>query len=200
MKGTFIIISGLSGAGKTATVARIIEQRVFGARIITCTTRTPRIGEVDGRDYYFLSHAAFAEELAQGNFAEYAKVYGNYYGTLKADIETARGRSVFSFLITDVQGVKTLKCVYPDARSVWIDMAREEFVARLEKRGESPESIAIRMTKIDRELAEKVHFDKVIANKMGRLRDTARSLLRYATRCRRDDVLKKHLQNLGAES
>lgn len=199
MKGTFIIISGLSGAGKTVTVARSIEQNIFATRIMTCTTRTPRTGEVDGKDYRFFSHAAFARKLAQGEFAEHAEVYGNYYGTLKDDIDAARGHYTLAFLVTDVQGVKTLMGAYPDAHNVWIDMDREEFVTRLEKRGEGPESIAVRMAKIDQELAEKVHFDKVIANKIGRLRDTVRSLLRYAARCRRIDTRAQHLRPTRVE-
>lgn len=200
MKGTLIIISGLSGAGKTVTVARSMERCSGSTRVITCTTRTPREGEVDGTDYRFFSHTTFACKRVQGAFAEHAEVYGNYYGTLKADIDAARLNHTFAFLVTDVQGAKTLKGVYPDAHSVWIDMAREEFVARLEKRGESPESIAVRMTKIDLELAEKVYFDKVVANKMGRLRDTVRSLLRFAAYCRRHDALAEHLRSIGVAS
>jgi guanylate kinase len=68
-------------------------------------------------------------------------------------------------------------------------MDREEFVARLEKRGESPENITVRMAKIDKELAERTLFDKIIVNKMGRLENTVRSMLRYAARCHHNDAL-----------
>ena len=197
MLGTFIIISGLSGAGKTVAVARSIKRCANSARVITCTTRTPRAGEVDGTDYRFFTHTVFARKLAQGEFAEHAEVYGNYYGTLREDIDAAREHHTIAFLVTDVQGVKTLRVAYPDARSVWIDMDREEFVARLEKRGESPENITVRMAKIDKELAERTLFDKIIANKMGRLDNTVRSLLRYVARCHRDDTLAQHLRSLS---
>jgi guanylate kinase len=104
-----ILISAPSGGGKTTLCQQLLAACPGMTRAITCTTRPPRPGEQDGRDYYFLDATAFLKRLHAGNFLEHATVYGNSYGTLKAEVlgKLREGRDVL--LNVDVQGAATIR-------------------------------------------------------------------------------------------
>src|SRR3989344_67499 len=172
--GTLIVVSGPSGAGKTTIVEKSIAQNGCGARVITCTTRRPRQEETDGKDYRFFSRKDFRKKVSAGAFIEHAKVYGHYYGTLHADIEAARKNFSIAFLVTDVQGAATIMYTYPEAHSFFITVARKELIRRISTRGDSPLTLAKRITEIDAELAQAACFDKVIRNRTGRLSASVR--------------------------
>lgn len=189
-KGALIIVSGLSGVGKTSIVERSIaalsqkSRKERGVRIITCTTRKPRPAEVDGKDYRFLSRETFERKLRKNEFAEHAEVYGNLYGTLAADIEAAREKHPVSFLILDIQGKETLARTYPEARTVLITIPSRELLDRLKKRGESRATIARRTAGIDDGDPDVTsQFNEIIENRREKLDEAVRSFLRYVGRC-----------------
>ena len=164
MNSSLFIISGQSAVGKTNIVERLIAQGI-GTRVITCTTRTKRPSEEDGRDYHFLSREKFEEKLKKGEFAEYAKVYGNFYGTLTSDIERTRAHGGVVLIIMDVQGARSLIARYGDARSIFITLHSKEILAeRFRKRGDSEETIMLRMRQFDKERSEQEVLDKVVFN------------------------------------
>ena len=82
-KPVLLVLSGPSGVGKTTVAHRLLEANRNLIRIVTCTTRAPRDGEIEGVDYLFLDYQEFLRKVESGQFLEYAEVYGNYYGTLK---------------------------------------------------------------------------------------------------------------------
>jgi guanylate kinase len=104
-----VIISAPSGGGKTTLCNQLLAARPAMTRAITCTTRPPRKGEQDGVDYYFLDAASFLKRVQAGHFLEHATVYGNSYGTLKAEVlgKLRQGKDVL--LNVDVQGAATIR-------------------------------------------------------------------------------------------
>lgn len=185
VQGILVVVSGPSGAGKTSIVEGVIAQSGIGVRVITCTTRRPRGSEVDGKDYRFLSREEFIERLCKGEFIEHAEVYGNFYGTLAADITAAREKFSVAYLITDVQGAETMMRAYPEARNVFISISCNELRERLEKRGDAFAVIAERVNKAAAELAKSGRFAKVIQNREGCLQSAIQSFRRYVNRCHR---------------
>jgi guanylate kinase len=103
-KNLLIVISAPSGAGKTTLCDNLLERNPSMTRAITCTTRSPREGEVDGRDYYFLSAEAFLKRVQAGHFLEHATVHGNSYGTLKSEVLGKLRGGADVLLNVDVQG------------------------------------------------------------------------------------------------
>jgi guanylate kinase len=104
-----VLISAPSGGGKTTLCQQLLAARPQMTRAVTCTTRPPREGERDGADYYFLDAASFLKRVQAGNFLEHATVYGNSYGTLKAEVlgKLRQGKDVL--LNVDVQGAATIR-------------------------------------------------------------------------------------------
>jgi guanylate kinase len=193
-EGSLVIVSGPSGAGKTSIVEKAIAESKIGRRIVTCTTRRPRQREVDGEDYYFLSREDFVQKLGNGEFAEHAEVYGNFYGTLASDIAAVRKDHPVAYLITDVQGAATVMKKYPDAWSVFITTSMEDLVERLVGRGEHYHTVTARVAQFDEEVGEARHFEYVLQNKNAQLEDSVREFLRHVERCYREDEL-THLHN-----
>src|SRR5207253_2134875 len=125
----FVVLSGPSGSGKTTIVERLLERSpVKLVKSISATTRAPRKNEVDGANYYFLSAADFAERRARGAFLECAEVHGtgNWYGTLKTEIERARRTGGWALLEIDVQGALQIKDKYPRALTIFLKTSSEE--------------------------------------------------------------------------
>ena len=169
------IITGTSGSGKTSLVSALI-QAGLGERVITCTTRLPRINngiqEIDGKDYFFLSMDEFERARLGNEFAEYASVYGKYYGTRKRDIEKTDGNVYARFATVDVQGAETLMNIYPRAISVFIDVPKSDMLNRLKARGDSEESIVRRLAECEIECEKTKLFHHVITNRNGALEDS----------------------------
>lgn len=171
MVSSLIIVSGQSGAGKTSIVKEAIALR-GGKRVITCTSRDPRPDEQDGVDYHFLPRNLFEHLLKGDAFVEYAEVYGNLYGTLKTEIDEALENFPITYVITDVQGAKTLMRKYQDAHSIFITYPAQELKERLEKRGEDVIAIAKRLDAFRDEQDKGQYFDVNIVNKNGELRNS----------------------------
>ena len=141
----FVVLSGPSGSGKTTIVDRLLERSpVKLVKSISATTRKPRKNEVDGENYYFLTPQEFAERKANGEFLECAEVHGtgNWYGTLKSEVERARRMGGWTLLEIDVQGALQIMRQYPGALSIFLRTSSEaEYERRLRGRGTDAEDV-----------------------------------------------------------
>lgn len=160
-----LLISGPSGCGKSTLCRRLVEDpRVVFS--ISATTRTKREGEVDGRDYHFLSKEEFAARIERGEFVEHAEVYGNMYGTLRADMNAALEAGQVFLVEIDVQGALQLMAL--DVPGIYVFVAPPSFEVlrqRLEGRGsETPESLERRLKKAEDEYRERLRYDHIVVN------------------------------------
>ncbi|HRI89901.1 MAG TPA: guanylate kinase, partial [Candidatus Hydrogenedentes bacterium] len=165
-RGRVFVVSAPSGAGKHTVLKRVLARDEKLAYSISATTRPPRAGEQDGREYYFLDRDTFEERIAAGEFAEWAEVHGNLYGTPRSELNRiiATGNDVL--LELDVQGMRNVKRLGLDMVSVFIMApSAEELEQRLRSRGtDSPEVIALRLKNAREEMAAKDEYDHVIVN------------------------------------
>lgn len=164
--GCLFIVSGPSGAGKTSICTPALEELEDIHPSVSITTRTPRKGEVDGEDYRFVDDAAFDRMLADDEFAEWAEVHGNRYGTSRRAITEALEAGEDLLLDIDVQGARQVKAKYPDAVSVFLlPPSRDRLRERLAGRGtESADALAKRLENACAEIAAFGEYDYVIVN------------------------------------
>jgi len=135
-----IVITGPSGVGKT-TLAHYLLQELCLKRVITCTTREIRDGEVDGVDYNFFSRDFFKNLILKERFAEYANVYGNYYGVLKKDISNSL-KSCNSLIILDVQGSKSIKKLFKNSIVIFLlPHLKNQYLKELKKETRIPKKV-----------------------------------------------------------
>src|SRR5438045_3901333 len=157
-RGILFVVSAPSGAGKTTLVERIRRTpNLFYS--VSCTTRAPRTGEIEGQDYQFLSDADFRERIEKGDFLEDAHVHGDYYGTLRGPIVTNLKSGNDVLIDIDTQGAAVIRnCADPLIRDALADVFimppdLEELRMRLTKRGtETPEQIELRLVTARREM------------------------------------------------
>jgi guanylate kinase len=166
-KGPLVILSGPSGSGKSTVVRRLLDDPPGPLRLsVSATTRRPRPGEVDGRDYHFWTRERFERELAAGAFLEHAVVHGtDYYGTLRSEVEAEReaGRGVI--LVIDVQGAEQVRRLCPDHVSVFLYTPPEELERRLLLRGTEDKAVIRRRLETARaELAQRDKYQYQILN------------------------------------
>ena len=163
--GRMLVISGPSGAGKSTICRKLLEDpRVQFS--VSATTRKPRPGEVDGRDYRFLSREDFRRMISEGAFLEHAEVYGNLYGTLRAPVRDALAKGQVYLLEIDVQGANQLRALGEPGLYVFIAPPDfEELRKRLVARGtEAPEVLERRLHKAEDEWRERVNYDHIVVN------------------------------------
>jgi len=160
-----LLISGPSGSGKSTICKRLLEDpRVVFS--VSATTRPKRAGEVDGRDYYFLSREDFRAKAEAGEFIEFAEVYGNLYGTLRQPMNEALAAGKTYLVEIDVQGALQIKALGMEGIYVFIAPPSMEVLReRLAKRGtESPEVLERRLGKAEDEYRERGKYDHVVVN------------------------------------
>jgi guanylate kinase len=165
MKHVLMAVSGPSGAGKGTIVKTIIAKREDVVESVSCTTRPPREGEVDGKAYFFLSHEEFARRIQEDDFLEYDEHFGNFYGTPKSFVaETLKSKSVIMEI--DVVGALNAKKAFPETVLVMIvPPSVEELKRRLKGRNsETDEEIENRLARMEYELSHKDEYDYVIVN------------------------------------
>ena len=163
--GKLIVISGASGVGKGTVVKAMMAQREDLYFSVSATTRPPRPGEVDGKDYYFVTREEFEKMIARGEMLEYDEHARNYYGTPKAQIEEKRSRG---HVLLDIEpnGAKNVKKNYPEAVLIFVmPPSVEELERRLRGRNDTPEDqIQIRMERAVWEMEQRVWYDYVVVN------------------------------------
>jgi len=152
------VVSAPSGAGKT-TLCDALRQTPDFVYSVSCTTRAPRAGEIEGEDYHFLAEPDFLRRLAAGEFLEHAKVHEHYYGTLRAPIRANLDEGIDVLIDVDTQGAASIRCYDdPFIRQALCDVFimppdLEELRRRLTKRGtETPQQIDLRLTNAAREM------------------------------------------------
>ena len=146
-KGLLIVISGASGTGKGTVCKELLARETGIAYSVSATSRAPREGEEDGREYYFRTREEFEQMIADGAFLEYADVYGNYYGTPLAPIEKRRAAGEDILLEIDTQGALDVMDQCPDGTFIFLlPPSLEELRRRITARGtESEESLVRRL-------------------------------------------------------
>lgn len=183
-----IVLSAPSGGGKTTIARRILDQRGDVGYSVSCTTRAPRPGETDGVDYHFLSRAEFDARVAAGEFAEWAEVHGNRYGTLKAAIEsvTSGGRHVMMDI--DVQGARQVTRAFPDALTIFVVPPSIEILVErlLARRSEKPETLDLRLRNARSELRDAERYQHIVVN------DDLDGAVRQVDRIITDEVGRPH--------
>lgn len=165
MKNILMAISGPSGVGKGTLVKELLSRREDLAESISCTTRPPREGEKNGREYFFLSREEFLRRIAEGDFLEYDEHFGNFYGTPKSFVrETLKEKSVI--LEIDVVGALNAKKVFPECILIMIvPPSEEELKRRLEgRRSETEEEIRGRLARMEYEFSKKELYDYIVVN------------------------------------
>jgi len=174
-----IVISGPSGAGKDATVRRMMEMGFPCYFVVTATTRPRRPGEVHGVDYYFVSRDEFERMIREGELIEHAVVYGEYKGIPKRQIREALASGRDVVMRVDVQGAARMRQLMPNAVFIFLTApSEEELMRRLRARHtESPEALERRLATARLEMQEIHKFDYVVINREGQLDRTVHRIL-----------------------
>lgn len=167
-RGLLLILSSPSGAGKSTLARRLMDWDKSLRFSVSATTRAPRIGEEDGRDYYFRSHAEFAEMVAAGEMLEHAEVFGNFYGSPKAPVEEAMREGRDTLFDIDWQGGQQIRnsALGRDVVSVFV-LPPSIATLELRLRGraqDSDEVITARMQKSQSEISHWAEYDYVLIN------------------------------------
>ena len=166
VKGTLLIVSAPSGTGKTSLV-KALRAHIDGIVVsISHTTRGRRTGEIDGRDYFFVTKGAFDDMLERDAFLEWARVFGHSYGTARATVNEALNAGQDVLLEIDWQGAQQVRTLMPDCVSIFIlPPSCQALEARLRERGrDSPEIIAGRMRAAKAEMSHYAEYDYIIVN------------------------------------
>lgn len=165
-EASLYVVSGPSGVGKGTVCKALLSGADDLAVSVSATTRAPRAGEVDGVHYHFLTVDDFRARIERGEFLEWAKVYENYYGTLKSVVKDilAAGKNVI--LEIDTNGALQVKKLMPEAVLVFLaPPSEEELLRRLENRQtDSAEEIAKRQKCLEFELAQRQYYDYTVVN------------------------------------
>jgi len=196
MSGNLFIVSAPSGAGKSSLVKAALADDERLSLSISYTTRAPRAGEANGREYHFVDRKTFDAMLARGEFLESAEVHGNRYGTSRKWIADARARGQDIMLEIDWQGARQVRKAFSDAVSIFIlppPPVLPELERRLRGRGQdAEEAIQRRLQGARDEMAHVKEFDYVIINK--EFEDARRELAAVvcAARLRLSDQIARH--------
>lgn len=163
--GKLFVISGASGVGKSTVLAKVMANREDLRFSVSATTRAPRPGEVDGREYYFVSHDTFRDMIEKNAFVEYDAHMGNYYGTPKAQLEE---KLLSGSVILDIEpnGAFNVRKQRPDAVLIFIaPPSLEELTNRLRGRGDTDEEqIRVRQARVAWEMEQSKAYDYVVIN------------------------------------
>jgi len=183
--GKLIVLSAPSGAGKTTIAHEIMRLNPALVFSVSATTRPRREAEEEGRDYYFLSREEFRARVAAGAFVEWEEVYGDDYGTLKAEIDGVLRRGDSVLFDVDVKGGLSIKKHYPAALLVFIRPPSVEILLeRLRNRHtENEQTIGLRMERVPMEMEHGKAFDHEVVND-----NLSETVLRV------DQLVKRHLQ------
>ncbi len=164
--GQLFVISAPSGAGKTSLVAAAMARIDRLTVSVSHTTRAPRPGEQDGRDYHFVDIPTFQTMISEGALFEYAEVFGNFYGTAKASVMDTLNQGLDVILEIDWQGAAQVRALWPEAISIFIlpptrDALKDRLIGRKQ---DNDTVIARRMEEADETMEQAPHFDHWVIN------------------------------------
>lgn len=191
-RGTLVVMSGFSGVGKGTVTRTLVHQ--YGYKLsISATTREPRVGEVDGKDYFFKTDEEFVKMIEENGFIEYAGYVGHRYGTPRAYVESELAKGNTVILEIEVQGAMSIKAQYPDAVLIFITAPTPNALReRLEGRGTEAESvIEERLRKASEEARSIPCYDYLVCNETGKLEEcvaTVHSIIDSAA-CKKENNL-----------
>ena len=165
-RGKLIVVSGPSGAGKSTLIRQALDVVPGLTYSVSATTRAPREGEVDGRDYLFLTREEFEERIREGWFLEWAEYSGNLYGTPEHRVEELLGKGLSVILEIELQGARKVREKRPEAVMIFVQApSLEETRKRLEGRAtEDEKALEARMTTALTEVSAKDEFDYEVLN------------------------------------
>jgi len=166
MPGNLFVIVAPSGAGKTSLVNELLQREPNIRLSISFTTRQPREGELQGREYHFVTRAAFEKMIASGDFLEHANVFGNYYGTSRRWIEEQLAGEHDVLLEIDWQGAQQVRKLFAHMVGIFImPPSLAELRRRLERRGkDAPETIERRLSGAREDISHVLEFEYIIVN------------------------------------
>ncbi len=191
MSKRLIVLSAPSGAGKTTVARHLLKTFPMLRFSVSATTRPKRPGEEHGRDYYFLTHEEFRARIAENDLIEYEQIFGNYYGTLKSQVQESITRGEFLLFDVDVKGAVSLRRAFPnDTLLLFVAPPDLETLGeRLRNRHtETDEQVALRLARAEMELAHQGEFDFVLVNN-----DLAETL-RQA-----EDIVRRNIAGAGEQ-
>ena len=174
-----VVISGPSGVGKDTVARLLLEAPDTFYFVVTATTRPPRPGEVDGYDYFFVSHDDFARMIEEDELLEYAVVYNDYKGVPKQQIRDAMASDRDVIMRVDVQGAATIRKIVPNAIFIFLSAeSEEELIKRLrERKSETAEGLNLRIATARQEMKRVTEFDYCVVNAEGELQRTVQLIL-----------------------
>jgi guanylate kinase len=174
-----MVLSAPSGGGKTVVRSGLLKLNRKFAFSVTCTTRSRRPGEVEGKDYFFVTIPQFLKLREEGKLLEWAKVHGNYYGTPVKSVMAVLEKGRIPVMTIDVKGARSVKKLFPEAVTVFLlppDL--KTLVQRLRGRGEAPENVEVRLETARSEIKVASGFDYLVIN--DRLPETIREVAAIA--------------------
>jgi guanylate kinase len=204
-RGLLIILSSPSGAGKSTLARRLMDWDPTIRFSVSATTRPPRPGEVDGREYHFCGRPEFEAQIARGEMLEHAEVFGNFYGSPKAPVEAAMAQGRDTLFDIDWQGGQQIRnsSLGKDVVSVFVlPPSIAELENRLRGRGQDSEAvIAGRMAKSRDEISHWAEYDYVLINRdVDTATDQLTTIVRAERMCRdRQPALSEFVRELNAE-
>ena len=169
-KGLLLVVSGPSGAGK-GTICKVLMNRNNDLKLsVSATTRQPRNGEVEGENYYFLTHEKFNDMISKNEFLEYAQTYSNFYGTPKGPVMESLEKGQDVVLEIEMQGARQVKQIYPEAILIFVlPPSLNELESRLSSRGtETKEQMQERLSCAFEEIKQIKDYNYFIFNETNR--------------------------------
>lgn len=166
MPGKLIVIAAPSGSGKTTIAHEIMKRNPTLGFSVSATTRPKRVGEVDGKDYFFLGREEFRKMVEHEEFVEWEEIYGDSYGTLKREIDRALASGEHMLFDVDVKGALSIKRRYPEALLIFIRPPDVEVLKQrlMGRKTEDQPALARRLERVPMELEKAAEFDYRIVN------------------------------------